>query len=156
MKIRIKQYMFGVSEPYVPGPHQLTSAEAAALNILRSNNIKNAFKAKVARAEEASPGGEITAEALTALQEQLDQYDWRYVLSERAAPIAVGLLDLEIEELARETAEAQARAVGRELEGEELAEAVQSLSRLGSIREAAMERIAERRRISAETLEDLL
>ena len=46
MNIRIRDQLFHISEPYHPGPYELSPAEAHALNTIRADNIRNNLSRK--------------------------------------------------------------------------------------------------------------
>jgi hypothetical protein len=93
--ITISEVTFDISSPYKEG-HQLTLIEAEALNGLRHENIRNAFRPKVISYEK----GEKTLESL---KEEFAAYDRDYVFkarSTRAAPAS--LLEQETKKIASE------------------------------------------------------
>lgn len=77
--ITIQGVIFSVTTPYEAG-HQITEAEAAALNQTRSENIRNNMATKVKKAKEALPEGqtELPEETLNELAAEVQAYDEGY------------------------------------------------------------------------------
>lgn len=154
--LRISKYQFEVSDPYSAGS-VLTEGEAAALNALRAENIRNNCMGWVsAEKEELSAGELLPSDVLSVLQTRFTEYDQQYIFGARRQNRRLGLIEAEVERVAKEFAEAQARGQGRELSDSELAEMLPQVQRLREVQEEARRRVAERERVVAASLESLL
>lgn len=76
--ITVQGVKLTVPQPYTEG-HQLTENEAAALNQVLSENLRNNFAAQIRRAkDEAEKAGEKYQPDAEALQTEMDQYVAEY------------------------------------------------------------------------------
>lgn len=157
MIIRIKHYQFTLSEPFAPG-HQLTGAEAQALNALRAENIRNNFAKRVDKAIAVLlPGEVLSAEALRELQVVLGTYDSGYGFVGKHEPrLKLSALEVEIRAVAQERVEEQARGLGKDLDSSELESLVGQMASVPGVQEEARLRLQERMKVTVGSLEDLL
>lgn len=111
MKIRISHYEFELTDRYRAGA-VLTAEEAKALNVLRSERIRNTMLRYIDR---ASPDGSVvTGEPLDKIRAKIKHLDETYEFTsrDRSPDNRKHTLDAEIRLVARERAEAQVRAAG--------------------------------------------
>ena len=139
-----QSYTFEVEGPYSPG-HQLTLAEAQALNQLRSENIRENMRPEFARHAGSAPDNVLPDTALTIIQQAIDAYDCKFQFREQHEPRRPSSLQAE----ARRLAEARAPEGASEAEIELLAQSTDALTE-------ARERLEVQARIAASALEDLL
>lgn len=140
---------WAISAPYRAG-HQLTEAEAQALNMLRLDLIRKAFFKRIEREKEAT-GGRLTSAAVQCLAQVLAEMDRDYILGAKSTTRHhTTPLGIEIKELAWEKAQEQA------LPGQEIEELAAELASQLWLIEEAKGRLAARNAIGARTLEDLL
>jgi hypothetical protein len=74
--VTIQSVTFTIPAPYVAGPVELTEGEAAALNQVLAENIRNNFAGQMKRAAEETPARQLT-------QEDLDKYVESYEFGRR-------------------------------------------------------------------------
>lgn len=156
MQTRIKGYTFTISEPFQSGTI-ITKGEAQALNDLRVENIANNLR-KLVNDQVAllAPGAQLSETVLAELQAKFTEYDQNYRFLEKHVPRPrLGDIEEEARALARERAEEQARQAGQVLTEEELEALGAEMEKLPAIREEARERVAAKRRVLAEAIEDL-
>lgn len=140
------QYQFSVASPYTPG-HQITMAEAQALNQLRSENIRENCRLAFSRAIEGTPPDELLSEeTVLGVQSLIDQYDSEYQFTERAElPERLGAIERE----------ARILATGRA--GEEATEEeIELLARSIDLLVEARARVEARNKIASTAMEELL
>lgn len=158
--IQIKHYQFTVSEPFAEGT-VIDGPTATAINALRAENIRNNWAKRLAQELDKLPSGEsLSPERLRELQAELTVYDARYRFAPRGGlgqrPAA---LAAEARAIAEERVAAQARQAGVEglVPGSAEFEAlVDGQAELPVVQAEARRRIAERRQLADETLEELL
>ena len=157
MKIRIGPYSFEIGEPYHAG-HPLTPDEARALNALRAENIRNNFSRQIKREESRQRVEVLDAEALAALRALLVEYEagYRFSAPKTATRQYTGKLEREVESVARERVEIEARRAGRELSREEFETAVLDSMLLPAVQEEARRRVEARMQIAHSSLQELL
>ncbi len=154
--LRISKYQFEVSDPYSAGS-VLTEGEAAALNALRAENIRNNCMGWVSAEREGLPAGELlSSDVLSTLQARFTDYDSTYTFGARRQNKRLGLIEAEVERVATEFCRGQARGQGRELSDLELQEMLLQVQGLQEVQEEARRRVAERERVVAASLESLL
>lgn len=121
--ITIQGEVFSVPQPYGEG-HTLTANEAAALNQVLAENLRNNFASRVAKAKEAAdpkPNAEgVVAAAVPfnkdGLQTELDAYAAEYKFGERrAARAPVDPVEAEAFNLAKEAILARLKDKGKKL-----------------------------------------
>lgn len=161
MQIRIKQYSFQLSSPFFEG-RALTEGEAAALNALRAENIRNNLRAELDRRQNKLPEGQhLDARDLAELQQIISQYDANYKFLPKHLPVRfrASQVELEAEQLAREELEIEARQQGSSLADWEPADveiAIQARACQPRLVSAAKLRIQTRQAIAQQSLEDLI
>lgn len=140
------QYPFALQGPYTEG-HQLTAGEAAALNQLRLENIRENCRPIFEGEAGAYPAGElISQEAQARVQQAIEAYDAEYQFADRGAQAPK---PGSIEKEARILAEARCPDGASEEEIELLAQSIDLLAE-------AQERVAIRQRIAQSEMEELL
>ncbi len=157
MQIRIRHYVFNLSEPYQPGT-VLTAGEAQALNGLRAENIRNNVARAILDEVAALASGEmLPPETLQALQLVIDQYAAGYQFILRHEPrTRPGLIDREARELATDRVIEERRRTGEPTEGASVEAEIELLTRTSTIQDLARRRIAQRQAIAASAMEELL
>jgi hypothetical protein len=150
-----------IAQPYEEG-HPLTSEEAAALNALLLENIRNNARAKIKKAQEnfekANPGQAFSAEHLGTLPEALKVYAENYTFSATRPPKAIlDPLTAEAHKIARDAIEAALRRKGadpkdyKEKMDDFIADAI---VKRPEIMAEAQRRIAARQAVLADVLDD--
>lgn len=161
MKITIRQYVFSVREPFSEGTI-ITKAEAQALNALRAENIRNNMAKKVADA--ALPPDAVKPRLLSEidlvdLQQQITEYDLKYTFPLRGdKKDPVGLVELEIELLAKDRVEAQMRQDPTSLVWSRFKydKALEQAQADAGLQGEARRRVAARQQAAAKALQELL
>lgn len=147
--MRMKGYTFTLSAPYAEG-HSLTSAEAQALNDLRTENIGNNFRSRVnEQIGRLAPGELLPQNILDGLIAELAVYDAAYQFAEKSGRSKLGDIEREIQAVAKERAEAQAEAPSQ------LAELIAEFIGLPAVLEEARSRVAARRSALAGGMDSL-
>lgn len=157
MFLSIGPYSFSLSSPYSPG-HCLTAAEAAALNSLRAENIRNTLRRWVELEQRtAGPKGLLSPAQLARLQSKLDSYSENYQfgrLSEGAKP-PKGLAE-EIILVAEEWLAAQCRQQGAELlDLPNRQELIDEISEKSEVQLEARKRLSARQTVALSVLDEL-
>lgn len=154
--IRISRYQFEVSDPYSAGM-AINLAEAQALNALRAENIRNNLMDRVRAARDsAGPDVVLSIQVLEELQAQFTAYDQEYSFGLRRANRRLGLIETELQLVAKLFVLSQARGSGRVLEEDELQDAIAAAMQLPHLREEARKRVEERASITNAAVESLL
>ena len=157
MQVRIHEYLFDLPDPYQEG-HQLSLAEAQALNKLRAENIRNNM-AKVideARAK-LEPGQLLPSDEFAALRAQIDLYASNYQFQLRhVARRNPDLLAEQTHTLAREIVRAARARAGDALDGPAFEAEVAMLAATHEVQVKAQERLALLAIVSGDAVEDLL
>lgn len=162
--ITIQGLTFPITSPFAEG-HPLTATEAAALNNLRGENLRNNFAARIkallgATADRAErTAAELTDEEKTQLAIDFAAYDAQYTLSgKRSAKAPVDPVEREATRIAKEQVDAALRRKG--IEKKALAEGQydnyvgQLLERNPAIRDEARAYIARLRDVGANAVAD--
>lgn len=149
MQIIISHYRFTLRDPYSAGD-TLSTTEAAVLNALRAENIRNTIKRKWNR-EIGILSGE-QEEELNALAMRVDE---EYQFSMPGAP-RTSTMETLCDAIARERAGAELRKKGITMEHSEFEWAVSQMAKREDIREEAREQLRVREQIANASLEDLL
>lgn len=101
MQIQIGSYSFPISEPFAEG-HQLSPAEAKALNSLRADRLRNILYKRLQKWE-GKEGGLLTPEAFTLFEEEAREIEENFQFqSHNMAQPKRHTLQGEILEVARE------------------------------------------------------
>lgn len=110
--ITIAGRIFTVAQPYAPGPIELTEGEAAALNQVRAENIRNNMATKVKEATVDLPED---ADAPQEIVDAVAAYDAEYVFALRAAgaPRETDPVQSEARKIARVTLTAAMKNAGK-------------------------------------------
>lgn len=158
--ITIKQYQFGLSDPYDEG-HELTLAEAQALNALRAENIRNNGARALERLQgRAGTKGELmTSHELEEFRKVILRLDRDYVFQRRRDPQAIvrtGTIDAECRLVAIERVERQMRSLGIEMGPSEFEAAVETMASDRATLDVARERLQAKIKASQEFMEGLL
>lgn len=152
--IRIRQLSFELTDQFEAG-HELSPAEAEALNALRAENIRNSiFKRVQAAAPEA--GQEISQPQLQALQAFARRLDSEYQFKTRLQRQQEGQLMSEAREIAFQRVSAQLRQAGTSLAVAEFDAAVAELAATPEVQAQALARVQEGQRLASASLESLL
>lgn len=159
MDIRLKEYIFTLSEPYCEGTI-LTKEEAQALNGLRAENIRNNMAKAVAAETDSLPEGQmLSLSAVRGLQAKIDQYAKAYrfpLRNERARRVQQGSVDAEAFAMARDLVEEERRGQGMDMNGEGVEMEIRMLASTPDVQLAARQRLAAKRDIAQSALEELL
>lgn len=153
MKIQLAHYEFDLTDRYKSGS-VLNEAEAKALNVLRSERIRN----RVARwLERAAKGGEVlTGDALAELREYVAKTDAGFEFEMRDVTKAKrGTLEAEVRELAQLKAEEMARERGRGADTELVKQLFTALLDDQGIEIEAAARLEARHQVAVEGLKGL-
>ena len=153
VKIQLSHYEFDLSDRYRAGM-VLTDAEAKALNVTRSERIRN----KVARhLDRKCPDKEVlTGDERAELYAWVKSLDESFQFTERNTNKSrLGTLEAEMREVAQEQAESMARERGRGADAELVKELFEGLLDDPRIEEAAAARIEARRAVAANGLGEL-
>ncbi len=108
MRFTIEGYAFTIPDRHQPGD-VLSEIEAHALNSFRVRNIQIQMLRKVRQAISQSSGQILSPEELASLQSQIAKYAESYQFSLPTRQNAITPLELEIEIVAKEMADKQAR-----------------------------------------------
>lgn len=161
--LTIQGLIFPLRIPYAEG-HVLLANEAAALNNLRGENLRNNFAAKIKTILEPKDGpkrvvADLTDEEKTSLLTDFVAYDTTYTLSgKRTAKAPVDPVEREATRMAKEMVEAALRKKG--IEKKALADGQfdtyvgQLLERNPAIREEARAYVARIRDVGASAVAD--
>jgi hypothetical protein len=154
--ISIKAYSFQLEEPYAAG-HQLTAAEAAALNGLRAENICNNVRKFVNDVVLANPPGAILpAETLARIQDRISQYDARYQFKETSRPLpAMGSLESEVRDVASETVQAEVKKAKLTLLDDEWESAIEAAQARPEVQAEARRRLAAKTRVAGSMMKEV-
>lgn len=155
--IRIRQYSFKLSTPYGQG-HQLSLAEAQALNSLRAENIRNNVS-KIVLDEVAilAEGQLLSSQKLEYLQQQITEYDLSYQFVTKHTPARrPGQLEIEAKIVATDLVLERCHAKQLSLSDADFQAEVEFLQTTDEVQDKARTRIAARSQIAASAVEDLL
>lgn len=154
LPLRIRKYEFTIPRRFVAG-HQLSAAEASALNQVLVENIRNNLIGRVARAEGGSPTGVLSLAEQELLQQQVTEYARQYQFREPVeGPPSV--LETTLVELARQQAEAEGRRQGLPAEGPAVQLRLRNLLSDPQLQARARELMAERQQLAERALAELL
>lgn len=150
--IRIRQYTFELTDVFATG-HQITEAEAFALNTLRAENIRNNVSRKVLEEAEKLPYGTLLPVALLeTLQSYITDYADTYQFAlPTVVKNRVGALEREIQYVA-EIAVAQVM----EVTDPGWDAALERAKGLPEIKEEARRRLEAKQAIAQSSIEELL
>lgn len=159
MQIQISHYEFTISAPYSEG-HQLTAAEAKALNVERGERLRTQITRYLAKLAGTEAGAILSGEALAALRARAVDLDanFQFGMLYRTKP-KVGTIDAEISALAEELAREQMRQAGRDPESEAEEETFRMLvegnKQRSDLFEEARKRLEIRASVAATAIEEL-
>lgn len=157
-EITIQDWLAKIPAPYLPG-HSLNENEASAVNQLFAENIRNNFAKKVkdARDEAKKNGGEVD---FGALQSALDEYSASYTFGTRKgggggdSSLPKDPVQRAAHIIARDKIRAHAKAKGKKLTPEQVAELVpQLIEKNPSILVEAQRQVEAEASITIEDLE---
>lgn len=158
-RIRTGQYSFLVGSPFAEG-HKLTANEAEALNQLRAENIRNNVKKLVDRATKQLPPGEVLAPAeLSELNDRVARYISGYEFGSGSSPnggVRQTAFEAELRSIASDRLDTQLRAAGVALSPEAYEAEIEKITREAEVIDEARARLAVRREVSAQALQDLI
>src|SRR5215472_4253233 len=141
--IRIQQHSFQLSDPYQEG-HRLTAAEAAALNTLRAENIRNNMS-KVLRGLGSKA---LQGKALQDFTQRVELYDQQYKFFTRTEKKNLDQLEKKVQEVAKERAREEAIKRGLPpLDGIFL---IDELAQRDDVRQEALHRLEVEQRVAQE------
>lgn len=138
-------YSFSATAPYTEG-HQLTAAEAKALNKLRADAIQENMRKSFAAAASNCPDGILPSAVIAEIQQTIDSYDSKFQFRATQEPRRK-LDSLTLQAIQIATAQAPDGASPEEIEV--LATTIDVLTE-------ARQRLEIQQRVSASSLEDLL
>lgn len=155
--VRIRQYAFSISAPYVKG-QKMTEVEVQVLNNLRADNIRNNVSRPVLDAIAGlAPGQLLSPGQLAELQAVISKYDSTYHFKLKHEPRArLGALDAQARLVAEERLEVQVRAQGLELTQATREAAIAEFIGLPEVQEEARKRVSVKQSVARDSLEDLL
>lgn len=141
MKINIRDYSFEVGEPYQAG-HVCTSAEAQALNVHRTMNLRQNL---IRTLDIPEDGTILSAEDLADLRRQVREADEVYDMGHRQVTMRrrTSRFDLMLRTVAQERVEEQARQAGRNLTLGEAEVAIVAMATNPAVHEEARARLRE-------------
>ena len=157
--IRIKQYSFSFPAKFAAG-HVLSEGEAAALEALRAENIRNQVTKQIINpaTEKAEANGELllSPATLASVAAKIVQYAEGYSFGKRATVRRFGVLESEARGIARAVVLARARSEGSVMDEGELLAAIEVEAESEVVQMEARARLADNARIASVALEDLL
>ena len=152
--LEIEKLTFQVEDPYAEG-QSLTALEAAALNGLRRENLRNNFRKRVQAAAKAEGG--LTDGVKARLAAEFSEYAEAYEFAGRRGPGASRTRDpieAEARKIARATVHEHLKKKGLEATKEQVDDLIgQYLDKFPQIREAAARRVEEVKSIASEALD---
>lgn len=155
MKIQLSHYEFELSDRYRAGS-VLTDGEAKALNIERSDRIRNRAARFLERMAKPEGAGVLTGEPRQRLYDYVAKQDETFEFETRATlRVKIGTLEAEIRAVARERAEALARGRQRENDAELIGQLFEGLLEDPATESEAAARIEARVAATAGGLGDL-
>ena len=149
--ITIHGYSFTLPMRYANPDHAPTRGELDALEALRAENIRNNVSKWVTDAEQAA-GGLLDAQAQSALQERISEYESRYEFTPRQQVRQLSAFEVELRECAEERIEAEYGLVPG-MAGFE--ERLKVLLASGALDQEARRRALARRAVAAAAIDDL-
>lgn len=156
LSIRISHYSFPLSSPFEPG-HQLSEAEAAALNALRAENIRNLLSHHVRKAQQALPEGKLLSEeALEELRSHCRRLDAEYRFGQRRSVPRQGTIEKEAQAISRGFAAAALRSRGEEPSEAAIEEEAKRLAESPAVLAEARRRVEESARVATAAIADLI
>lgn len=154
MKIQISHYEFTLSDRYRAGS-VLEANEAKALNVERGERIRNKVQRWMSR-QNFPEGQVLVGEPLERLRAYVAEQDEGFAFEVRDKPKAkVGTLEAEIQEVAQEWAETEARKMGRGTDQGLIRQLAQEYAENPRAEVEAAERIEARRAVALAGIADL-
>jgi hypothetical protein len=150
--VRIKQYQFELLREYTAG-HVLTEGEAAALNQMLTENIRNNAYPWVVK---AAQGGFLTAEQQQELSERINEYANNYQFKTRVRTKSATPLESTARELAIQEAEIWGQQNGYSPDSHEVNSKFHELLTDPQVRERARDLIRHRQSVVEDALEGLI
>lgn len=155
--ITVAGHIFEVAQPYAAGTHDLSEGEAAALNQVRAENIRNNMASRVKAAMKDAPEGTpLPAE----LVEEFAAYERDYAFAIRQPgqvretdPIAV-----EARKIARATLAAAIKAAGKsrkDYTDEQFENLLSAVAAKDEVQKAAVKAVRERSKLAEGALEGM-
>lgn len=151
--VNIRQHQFEISREYLPG-HVLTPGEAAALNQVLVENIRNNVYAWVVR--EVLKSGVLTSQQHSDLQTKINNYTDKYQFKVRPKYRPPTPLEATAKELAIQEAERWAQEMGVPLDDPTVKDMYARLSVHPDILDRARELVRSRQGIADNLLEGLI
>jgi hypothetical protein len=153
--VTISGFQFSIPEPIEEG-HQVNANEAAALNQVLAENVRNNFAARVKKAQE-------NGEDQDTLQAELDQYVAEYEFGVRrgggGATPSKDPVEKEAENLAKAKVKEALKAKGHKISdvsNEKIAELTRNaLDKYPEFREQAKQIVEARQSVGSEIMEDI-
>lgn len=156
MQIQIHSHEFILAEPYLEG-HPLSAAEAKALNVLRSERIRNIALRHLAGLEKnALPGQPLTQQAIAEFRARVDWLNSNFTFTTKGnsrQPSAT--YDQELREVAGEKAREFFRPTGGKPSQSDWTAKFNELLVSAEVEEETRKRLALREEIALKALEDL-
>ncbi len=153
--IQIGSYSFDIAEPYQQG-HQLSQAEARALNSQRTERLRNLIYKKIATLS-ASEDGLLSNSDLIALVNEVKLMDQNFqFVSQFKVPREKGTVQAMIWEVAMEWAAQRARASGQLAEVDALEEDAKLLVDELEVVEEGRRRFKARKEVTKAALAELM
>lgn len=151
--VRIRQHDFPIDREYEEG-HVLSAAEAAALNQLLVENVRNNVFGWVMR--EIRGRSALTADQQADLSTRISEYADKYQFKSRTRTAPANPFESTIRELARQHAEAWGSQHGHDAESTEVYERYIALRSNVTIQEEARSLVLQRQSVVNAALEGLL
>lgn len=151
--IRIRQYTFPIPERFPQGT-PLEAHQYRALNALVAENVRNNKAGRVV-AELEVHGGQLPANVLADLQDEIREYAAQYDFTRVLAPNSSGTIEVEARVIAQERL---AAAIGLEepLVEEALQARIAALAGTPAVLAEAQARLATRQQVARVGMEELL
>lgn len=158
-QITIQGVEFTVSAPYAEG-HQISEAEAKALNQVRSENIRN-NQAKLVKAAKEEFGEELSEDIIADLQNQITAYDEGYEFT--LASVGGGRktrdpYEAEALKIARDAVTAKIKDTGKRVKDydkDALNAKIAEIAERDAVKKAAKKAVDERNKLASDSLGDL-
>ena len=154
LKLHIYTYDFTIPSRYVAG-HILNEGEAKALDQLMLENIRNNVAPWVRQAE-ANAGGILPLDLHEALQVRIHDYADAYQFQVRTRTRPISAIEAAIDELASTQAEREGNVQGLAPDSPEVLLRYRQLQLDPTVRSQARQIVAERARLTSDTLAEIL
>ncbi len=152
--IRCHHYKFTLRDRFSAG-HLLSENEAAALNALRAENIRNILLLRL-RKVARDDGTLLSPEQVLELELEASRLDREYEFGARRAYSRPGPLQVAEREIARQRVLSKARSDGRALSPEDLESLTATEADTPAVKEEARLRVEEQGRVARGALDSLL